>query len=199
MSCTPYPCWSIYVKYLPDQYNWFPRELENYIKNPYRVDPSLKIEKARGLCAPSDEKNNFCLFTEVGMDMFEQLDVYVVEDWKCNKLSGVSTVKTLSLPIYLMFPGIPYPLVTNFMAYVGYSRLYILKPGKTYVISYVRRGDNPLAKVKKFEVTDPDHVEVPREWSCGKPECLKDVPDVVEDMCKEGMVRILGPEPKGRW
>jgi hypothetical protein len=182
------------MKYLPDQYNWFPRELENYIKSPYRVDPSLKIEKARGICDPNTEKNNFCLFTEVGIDMFEQLDVYIVEDWKCKQLSGVNTMKTLSLPIYLMFPGIPYPLAMNFTAHVGYSRLYILKPGKTYVISYVRRGDNPLAKIKKFEVTDPDHVEVPREWSCDKPECLKDVPDVVESMCTEGMVRILGPD-----
>jgi hypothetical protein len=198
VSGTPNPCWSIYAQYLPDQYNQIPRELEDYIKNPYRVDPSLKIEKARGLCKPSTEKNNFCLFTEVGIDMFEQLDVYIVEDWKCKQLSGVSTMKTLSFPVYLMLPGIPYPLVTNFAAHVGYSRLYVLNPGKTYVISYVRRGDSPLAKVKKFEVIDPDHVEVLREWSCDKPECLKDVPDVVKEMCEEGMVRILGPEPKGR-
>ena len=191
MSCAPDPYWSIYMKYLPDQYNWFPRELEDYIKNPYRVDPSLKIEKARGRCEPSDEKNNFCLFTEVGIGVFEQLDMYSVEDGGCSQLSGVNTVKTLSLPIYLMFPGIPYPLVTNFTAYVGYSRLYILKPGETYIISYVRRGEKPLARVKKFRVTDPDHVEVLEEWSCDGPQCLMDAPSALKRICEEDRVSVL--------
>jgi len=191
VSGAPDPCWSIYAQYLPDPYNWFPRELENYIKNPYRVDPSLKIEKTRGRCEPSTEENNFCLFTEVGIGMFEQLDVYSVEDWGCNQLSSVNTVKTLSLPIYLMFPGIPYPLVTNFMAYVGYSRLYILKPGETYIISYVRRGEKPLARVKKFKVTDPDHVEVLEEWSCDGPQCLMDAPSALKRICEEEMVSVL--------
>jgi len=191
LSGAPDPCWSIYAQYLPDPYSQVLRELEDYIKNPYRVDPSLKIEKARGLCEPSDEKDNFCLFTEVGIGVFEQLDVYVVEDWGCNQLSGVNTVKTLSLPIYLMFPGIPYPLATGVVAYVGYSRLYILQPGKTYVISYVRRGEKPLARVKKFKVTDPDHVEVLTEWSCDGPQCLMDAPSALKRICEEDRVSVL--------
>jgi len=191
VSGAPDPCWSIYAQYLPDPYSQVLRELENYIKNPYRVDPSLKIEKTRGLCTPSTEKNNFCLFTEVGIGVFEQLDLYSVEDWGCSQPSGVNTVKTLSLPIYLMLPGIPYPLATGVAAYVGYSRLYVLKPGETYIISYVRRGEKPLARVKKFRVTDPDHVEVLEEWSCDGPQCLMDAPSALKKMCEKEMVSVL--------
>jgi len=190
VSSAPDPCWGIYTQYLPDPYSQVLRELENYIKNPYRVDPSLKVEKARR-CNSSTEENNFCLFTEVGIGVFEQLDVYSVEDWGCNQLYGSDSVISFPLPVYLMLPGIPYPLVTNFMVYVGYSRHYILKPGKTYVISYVRRGEKPLARVKKFKVTDPDHAEVLEEWSCDGPQCLMDAPSAVKRMCEEERVSVL--------
>jgi len=191
VSGVPDPCWSIYAQYLPDPYNWFPRELENYIKNPYRVDPSLKVEKARGRCDPSTEKNNFCLFTEVGIGMFEQLDVYSAEDWGCSQLSSVDTPISFPFTVYLMLPGIPYPFATNATVYVGYSRLYVLQPGKTYVISYVRRGKKPLARVKKFRVTDPDHAEVLEEWSCEGAMCLMDAPSAVKRMCEEERVSVL--------
>ena len=190
MSGAPDPCWSIYAQYLPDPYSQVLRELEDYIKNPYRVDPSLKVEKARR-CNSSTEENNFCLSTEVGIGVFEQLDVYSVEDWGCNQLYGSDSVISFPLPVYLMLPGIPYPLVTNFMVYVGYSRLYILKPGETYIISYVRRGEKPLARVKKFRVTDPDHAEVLEEWSCDGPQCLMDAPSAVKRMCEEERVSVL--------
>jgi hypothetical protein len=174
------------LQYLPDPYNQVSRQLEDYIKNPYRVDPSLKVEKARGRCEPSTEENNFCLFFEVGMSVFEQLDVYSVEDRGCSQLYGGGTLIDLPFPIYLMFPGIPYPLSVEVFAHVGYSRLYLLQPGKTYIISYVRRGSMPLARVKKFKVTDPDHAEVLDEWSCDGPQCLMDAPGAVKRMCEGG-------------
>ena len=190
MSSAPDPCWGIYTQYLPDPYSQVLRELENYIKNPYRVDPSLKVEKARR-CNSSTEENNFCLFTEVGIGVFEQLDVYSVEDWGCNQLYGSDSVISFPLPVYLMLPGIPYPLATGVAAYVGYSRLYVLQPGNTYVISYVRRGEKPLARVKKFRVTDPDHAEVLEEWSCDGPQCLMDAPSALKRICEEDRVSVL--------
>jgi len=161
-----------------DLFEYTSRQLEQ-LMNEYFVDPELRIEKRTGMyCQDSvTRKNYFCL--EVQVNRFtEQLDVYSVEDKGCSHPWGC-----YGTPIYVFFGGVA----------IGASCMYVLPPGKTYVIAYERRGGNPLIKVKKFRVIDPDHAEVLEEWSCEGYQCIApdfsgfiDVKDVVKRMCEGG-------------
>jgi len=137
--------------------------------NAYFVDPELRIEKRTGMYCQDGvtEKEYFCLGVQVN-DMTERLDIYSVDDeGRCDLWGCYGT------PIYAFLE-----------AAIGSSCMYVLPPGKTYVIAYERRGTNPLIKVKKFKVIDPEHAEVLEEWSCDGPQCLMDAPGVVKRMCE---------------
>jgi hypothetical protein len=160
-----------------DLFEYISRQLEQMV-NEYFVDPELRIEKRTGMyCQDSvTRKKYFCLEVHVNR-MTEQLDVYSVEGGGCSRPWGC-----YGTPIYA-FLG----------AAIGASCMYVLPPGKTYVIAYERRGTNPLIKVKKFRVIDPDHAEVLEEWGCEGYQCIApdfsgfiDVKDVVKRMCEGG-------------
>jgi hypothetical protein len=158
------------------------QQLEQQLANAYFVDPELRIEKRTGMYCQDGvtEKEYFCLEVHVNR-VTERLGVFSVEDKGCSHLWGC-----YGTPIYAIVPVEDAPVV-------GTSCMYVLPPGKTYVIAYERRGANPLIKVKKFRVTDPDHAEVLEEWSCEGYQCIApdfsgfiDVDDVVKRMCEGG-------------
>jgi hypothetical protein len=158
------------------------QQLEQQMANMYFVDPELRIRKTAGMyCQDRVTRNKyFCLEVHVNR-VTERLGVFSVEDKGCSSLWGC-----YGTPIYMGPPAEGSPVV-------GTTCMYVLPPGKTYVIAYERRGANPLIKVKKFRVTDPDHAEVLEEWSCEGYQCLApdfsgfiDVNDVVKRMCEGG-------------
>ena len=154
---------------MSDLFECISQQLEQ-LENAYFVDPELRIEKTYGMyCQGGTEKEYFCMEFQVN-SMTEQLDVYSVENSGCSNPWGC-----YGTPIYA-FLG----------AAIGDTCMYVLPPGKTYIIAYERRGTNPLIKVKKFKVTDPDHAEVLDEWSCDGPQCLMDAPGAVKRMCEGG-------------
>ena len=152
--------------------------IEQQLASEYFVDPELRIKKTTGMYCQDGvtEKENFCLEVQVN-NMSERLDVYSVENGGCSQPWGC-----YGTPIYVHFETV-----------IGNSCMYVLPPGKTYIIAYERRGANPLIKVKKFKVVDPDHTEVLEEWSCEGYYCIApdfsgfiDVDDIVKRMCKGG-------------
>jgi len=158
------------------------QQLEQQIANTYFVDPELRIVKRTGMYCQDGvtEKRYFCLGVNVN-SFTEQLDVYSVEDKGCSHPWGC-----YGSSIYMTIPAEDSPVV-------GTACTYVLPPGKTYVIAYERRSGNPLIKVKKFRVIDPDHAEVLEEWSCEGYQCIApdfsgfiDVKDVVKRMCEGG-------------
>jgi hypothetical protein len=146
----------------------------------YLGDPELIIKKSSFLCDKSVAKENFCLHVSTNIDI-ELVSLYTVDGNGCGQLVQCDR----SSPIYP--GGSPYGPI------VGYDCTYFLQPGRTYFISYVRYGANPLLRFKKFRVIDPEHVEVLDEWKCEGPQCL--APDqygllkaaeAVKRMCEEG-------------
>ena len=158
------------------------QQLEQQMVNAYFIDPELRIKKTTGMYCQDGvtEKEYFCL--EVHVNRFtEQLDVYSVEGGGCSHPWGC-----YGSSIYMTIPAEDSPVV-------GTACMYVLPPGKTYVIAYERSGANPTIKVKKFRVIDPDHAEVLEEWSCEGYQCIApdfsgfiDVKDVVKRMCEGG-------------
>lgn len=152
--------------------------IEQQLASEYFVDPELRIKKTTGMYCQDGvtEKENFCLEVQVN-NRTERLSVYSVENGGCSHQWGC-----YGTPIYAYLETV-----------IGTSCMYVLPPGKTYIIAYERRGANPLIKVKKFKVVDPDHAEVLDEWSCEGYYCIApdfsgfiDVNDVVKRMCKGG-------------
>jgi len=149
----------------------------------YLGDPELTIKKTTLFCDERTAKENYCLHVKASI-YTELLSLYTVEGNGCGQLVQCEG----GGPIHdATFSGPPYGPI------VGYECTYVLQPGKTYFISYVRYGVNPLLRFKKFRVIDPEHVEVLDDWKCEGPQCL--APDqygllkaaeVVKRMCERG-------------
>ena len=149
----------------------------------YFEDPELTIKKDTHLCDKSTAKESYCLHASANM-YTELVNLYTVEGNGCGQLMQCHN----SSPLYdATFSSPPHAPV------VGYDCVYALQPGRTYFISYVRYGIDPLLRFKKFRVIDPEHVEVLDDWKCEGPQCL--APDqygllkaaeAVKRMCEGG-------------
>ena len=149
----------------------------------YLGDPELTIKKSTFFCDERTAKENYCLKVSASIDT-ELVSLYTVEGNGCGQLVQCDG----GSPVYDgTFSGAPYGPI------VGYECTYVLQPGRTYFISYVRYGVNPLLRFKKFRVIDPEHAEVLDDWKCEGPQCL--APDqygllkaaeVVKRMCGGG-------------
>jgi hypothetical protein len=153
----------------------------DFFRGQYRYfgDPELTIKRNSFFCDERTARENFCLLVSANR-YTELVSLYTVEGSGCGQLVQCDR----SSPIYP--GGDPYVIV-------GYDCTYVLQPGRTYFISYVRYGVNPLLRFKKFRVIDPEHVEVLDDWRCEGPQCL--APDqygllraaeAVKRMCEGG-------------
>jgi len=128
----------------------------------YLGDPELTIKKSTVLCDKDAAKENYCLHVSASMDT-ELVSLYTVDGNGCGQFVQCDRSNLLH---DATFTGAPYGPI------IGYECTYVLQPGRTYFISYVRYGVNPLLRFKKFRVIDPEHVEVLDDWKCEGPQCL---------------------------
>jgi hypothetical protein len=174
--------------YLSEQIYQYLGSIERYylqrlgsLEEQYRYfgDPELTIKKNSHLCDKHVAKENYCLVVNTNINV-ELVSLYSVEDNGCGQLIQCDK----SVPIYSAY---------GTQMIVGYECSYVLQPGRTYFMSYVRYGIGPLLRFKKFRVIDPEHVEILDEWKCYGPQCL--APDqygllkaaeVVKRMCEGG-------------
>lgn len=145
----------------------------------YFGDPELAIKKNSHFCDKRVAKENYCLVVDTNINV-ELVSLYSVEGNGCGQLIQCDK----SIPMYSAY---------GTQAIVGYQCSYVLQPGRTYLMSYVRYGVNPLLRFKKFRVIDPEHVEVLDDWRCEGLQCL--APDqygllkaaeAVKRMCEGG-------------
>ena len=151
-------CWSPQLQLiLASQYFDFFRGQYRYLG-----DPELTIKKNSYFCDERTARESFCLLVSANR-YTELVSLYSVEGNGCGQL----ILCHKSSPIYDgTFSGAPHAPV------IGDDCTYVLQPGRTYFISYVRYGINPFLRFKKFKVIDPEHVEVLDDWKCEGPQCL---------------------------
>jgi len=144
-----------------------------YVGDPWR---RLAIVKRRGYrCEGDVARRNFCLTVDTN-PYNEWLNVFSVG-------RGCSNVGCYAPCCGYYYTGIM-------------ECTYVLPPSDTYILAYAGSYPRPLAIIKKFRVTDPEHAEVLGEWECYGYDCIRKavpqsgldnvpVPEAVEKVCNE--------------